>query len=93
MTKRNLALSFAVGLAGGMIPSYFSTQRAQAQSEPPAEIQAQSFTLVNREGVALGSFSFDAQGYPRIILRDPRGREVWSVVADNTWKHARMDPR
>jgi hypothetical protein len=92
MNKRSLVLSLAAGLAGGLISTYVSPQLAHAQSEAPSEIRAQSFTLVNQNGVSFGTFSFDAQGRPRILLRDEAGHEIWSVVGDhNSWHNSRLD--
>jgi hypothetical protein len=79
MNKRNLVLSIAAGLAGGVISSYLRPVVAQAQSQPPQEIRAQRFTLVDQDGVALGMFSFDAAGHPQIVLRDRSGHQLWSA--------------
>jgi len=59
MNKRNLVLSTAAGLVGGALSTHILPLSAHAQSQAPQEIQAQRYTLVNQEGVSLGSFSFD----------------------------------
>ena len=91
MSKKSIALSFAAGLLGGVISTYLSPQLAHAESQPPAEIRAQRFSLVNQEGATLGTFSFDALGRPKILLRDQHGHEVWSVVGEHIWNSGRVD--
>ena len=93
MNKRNLALSLATGLLGGLISHYISPQLVHAQSQPPTEIKAQSFSLVNPDGVTLGTFSFDAQGRPRIVLKDQAGHPVWTVDGEHNWTYGRLDPK
>jgi len=91
--KRNLLLSLAAGLVGGALSTYLHPVTARAQSQPPEEIRAQSFTLVNEKGTIFGSFSFDQQGRPQIILQDNMGHQVWSVVGDHSSHYARFDPK
>ena len=93
MNKRNLALSIAAGLLGGILSTYIAPQLVHAQSQPPSEIRAQCFTLVNRDGVALGTFSFDSVGRPRIVLRDEAGHNVWGVDGEHNWTYGRLDPK
>jgi hypothetical protein len=89
VNKKNIALAFAAGLVGGVISTYVSPRLAYAQSQPPSEIRAQSFSLVNQEGVTMGNFSFDTEGRPKLLLRDQHGHEVWSVVGEHHWNHSR----
>lgn len=91
MNRKTIALAFAAGLLGGLISTYLSPQLAHAQSQPLTEIRAQSFNLVNQDGVTLGTFSFDKHGQPRIMLRDPHGHEVWSVVGEHSANYGRVD--
>jgi hypothetical protein len=93
MNNRNLALSLAAGLLGGIISTYFSPQLVHAQSQPSSEVRAQCFTLVNQDGVALGSFSFDVLGRPKIVLRDKAGHEVWAVDGEHSWTYGRLNPK
>jgi len=93
MSKRSLALSLAAGLLGGLVSHFISPQLAHAQSQAPAEIKAQSFSLVNQDGVTLGTFSFDGLGRPRIVLRDQAGHQVWSVDGDHSWNYGRLEPK
>ncbi len=79
MNGRILVLSVAAGLIGGAFSGYLRPTTVQAQSQAPSEIRAQRFTLVNQDGIALGSFSFDNSGRPQIVLRDRAGHEVWSA--------------
>ncbi len=87
MNNRNLVLSMVAGLAGGALFTYFFPVVARAEAQAPNEIRAQRFTLVNQEGTALGSFSFDDAGRPQIILRDRSGHEVWKLVGDHVESH------
>jgi len=93
VNKRNLALSIAAGLLGGILSSYVAPQMVHAQSQPPTEIRAQSFVLVNQDGVAFGTFSFDQHGRPQIVLRDQAGHNVWAVDGDHNWTYGRLDPK
>ena len=87
MNKRTLVLSIAAGLLGGALSSHLWPLAAHAQSGPQDEIRAQRFTLVNQDGVAFGSFSFDNAGRPQITLRDRVGHDVWRVVGDHLADH------
>jgi hypothetical protein len=93
MKKANLALSIAAGLLGGLLSTYVAPQLVHAQSQPPPEIRAQCFTLVNKDGVTLGTFSFDTSGRPRIVLRDQSGHDVWAVDGEHNWTYGRLDPK
>ena len=77
MKKLNLTLSLAAGLLGGILSHYiFVTPLVHAQSEPPKEVRAQSFVLMNEKGEPGGTFAFDEQGRP-IIRLFYKGREFW----------------
>jgi hypothetical protein len=93
MNKRSLALSLAAGLLGGVASHFLSPQLVHAQSQAPAEIRARSFSLVNEDGTTLGTFSFDAQGRPKIVLRDQAGHEVWAVDGEHNWTYGRLQPK
>ena len=79
--KLNLILALAAGLLGGLLSRYVAPMpvHAQAQTAAPKEIRAQSFVLVNAQGVALGLMGFDPQGRPVIKLVDERGRTLFSA--------------
>ena len=79
--KLNLILGLAAGLVGGLLSRYLvpSPVYAQAQIPAPREMRAQSFVLVNAQGVALGLMGFDPQGHPVIKLVDEGGRTLWSA--------------
>jgi hypothetical protein len=79
MYGRTLVVSIVAGLIGGAFSGYLRPTSVQAQSLAPKEIRAQRFTLVNQDGIALGSFAFDNDGRPKIILRDRSGHELWST--------------
>ncbi|HTW66715.1 MAG TPA: hypothetical protein VME17_18975 [Bryobacteraceae bacterium] len=97
MNKRNLILSIAAGLLGGALSTYLRPLAVHAQSDPPQEIRAQRFTLVDSNGVALGSFCFDNAGRPQIVLRDRSGHEVWTAggqdAANRAGNSSRFDYR
>jgi hypothetical protein len=78
------ALTLAGGLAGGILSHYIWLQSAHAQSQAPAEIRAQSFTLVDPNNNVLGRLFIDrtgagpgAPGSGAIRLFDQNGRELW----------------
>ena len=81
MKKLNLALALAGGLAGSIFSHYLWPQavHAQAPTAVPREVRAQSFVLVNDQGVVMGTFATDtpAFGTPSIKLYDGGGREIW----------------
>jgi len=100
MKKHYLALSISAGLLGGFLSSALRPAAAQAQAQPFDEIRAQRFTLVNQNGVPMGTFSFDHDGQPQIVLRDTLGHEVWKLTAahpaDRAGQHAvngHFDPK
>jgi len=88
-------LALAGGLAGGIVSHYIWPQSAQAQSQTPAEIRAQSFTLVDQNGNVLGRLfvnrSSTRPGVPEsggIRLFDENGREIWRAGnASLLWKN------
>jgi hypothetical protein len=81
MRKLNLILALAAGLLGGLLSRHLAPTSvyAQAQTPAPKEIRAQSFVLVDAQGIALGLMGFDPQGRPVIKLVDERGRTLWSA--------------
>jgi hypothetical protein len=87
MKNRYLALSIGAGLLGGFLSTALHPIGAQAQSQALDEIKAQRFTLVNQNGVPMGTFSFDDSGRPQIVLRDGLGHDVWKLVADHAADH------
>ena len=81
-----VVLALAAGLAGGLISRYVAPPVAYAQNRPSVtrEVRAQSFTLVDEMDRTVGTFSYEGAGKPnrpdpRIVLRDFRGREIWSA--------------
>jgi hypothetical protein len=87
----NLALVLTLGILGGLLSRYMVPSTAFAQNVPPLvpradkaptdpavtrEIRAQSFTLVDPAGRALGTFRFEGD---RMVLRDSNRREIWSA--------------
>jgi hypothetical protein len=78
MNKRNIVLSFAAGLLGGVISHYLSPQLVHAQSQAPREFRAESFVLVNGKGAIIGTLAHEG-GKPSLKLFDEHGREIWSA--------------
>jgi hypothetical protein len=102
--KLNLIFALAAGLVGGALAPYLmNITSVHAAAQAPDEIRAQSFTLVDRNGAVLGTFSNDAEGKvlngkevtdPVIKLFDAAGREIWraggsSVTLLDTNPHAK----
>jgi hypothetical protein len=88
----NLTLALAAGLLGGLLSNYLTPTPVLAQTQSPApvskEIRAERFTLVNEDGVVLGTFGIDhgvlvngkLRGNPMIKLFDENGHhEIWSA--------------
>ena len=78
--NRNIALSLAAGLLGGLLSHYaFVVLPVQAQSPaPPRSVTSQSFVLMNDKGEVGGTFSFNDEGKPVIQLFE-HGRPTWSA--------------
>jgi hypothetical protein len=76
-----VALALSAGLMGGLFARYIGPDavHAQAQTPAPKEIRAQSFVLVNDQGVAFGLMGFDPQGHPIIKLVGESGHTIWST--------------
>ena len=81
MNKKNLILSFAAALLGGIVSHYVTPQvvHAQSQTQPPKEIRAARFVLVNEKGLVLGTLCDEGGGRPSLKLFDERGQEIWSA--------------
>jgi len=89
--NKTVALALAAGLLGGMLTRYIAPPSAYAQNQAPQtapmEIRAQSFILVDQADHTVGTFSvspgplgpFGRPIFPRIVLRDFNGREIWSA--------------
>jgi len=101
--KRNLFLSLAAGLVGGLLSHYMTTSTVFAQAQAPKEVRAQSLTLVDGADHILGTFTSapalpgrsTAPGQPRpvrIVLKDSDGLEIWSAGGPMVAKPA-MDQR
>jgi hypothetical protein len=89
--NKNVALALAAGLLGGMLTRYIAPPPAYAQNQTPGsapmEIKAQRFVLVDQSDRTIGTFSavsgplgpLGTPIFPRIVLRDFNGREIWSA--------------
>jgi hypothetical protein len=85
-----IALAMFGGLVGGLLTRYIAPPAAFAQDKAPVtkEIRAQSFALVDSSDRTVGVFTAEPTGRGgnlhlggpmRIVLRDARGREIWSA--------------
>lgn len=87
--NRNLpvVLALAAGLLGGFLSRYVTPPSVHAQAQPPnaLEIKSQRFSLVDAQGRVIGTFtgavteSPGGRTFPRVVLVDPEGRELWSA--------------
>jgi hypothetical protein len=95
MQKTTIAVALAAGLVGGVISRYISpapvlAQQAQAPTQAPVELRAQRFSLVNPDGLVMGTFTIDqpkdlfpgakplgVPTPPSIRLLDSNGKEIW----------------
>jgi hypothetical protein len=88
--KCSIALSLFAGILGGALTRYVAPVPVLAQnnqSTATKEIRAQSVTLVDGMNQTVGTFTIapDPRWQPangsgsRIVLRDSRGREIWSA--------------
>ena len=79
----HLILALAAGLLGGLLSRYLTPTPVFAQAQAPAarEVRAQSFVLLNKQGVPLGRIGIDSDGLPNITLVDENGRTIWSTKA------------
>ncbi|MGD1094332.1 MAG: hypothetical protein ABSB35_20380 [Bryobacteraceae bacterium] len=77
------SLALAAGLLGGLLSRYIDPAGVFAQAPTPAlrKIRAQSFVLVNAQGVPLGLIGIDPQGWPIIKLMNEQGTTLWSTRA------------
>src|SRR5580693_863302 len=82
-----VTLALAAGFFGSLVTRYIAPPPTFAQDKAPVakEIRAESFTLVDSSGRAVGTFAPElprrgsASTGPRIVLRDSFGREIWSA--------------
>ncbi len=84
--KRILTVTsvLVIGLLGGVLSHYVMPVSVLAQTQPPKEIKAQSFALVDDRNNTIGTFkpAFDPiTGAPTVVLLDRNGRELWRAGA------------
>ena len=75
--KLNVGLSFAAGLLGGILSHYISLPVHAQSNVAPQKIVAQSFILVDNQGVPAGVFGFGKDGGASIKLFDKTGKVIW----------------
>jgi len=80
MRKRNLALSFAAGLLGGVLGHYITAiPSVHAESIASVkELRSERFVLINSAGSVLGSLAYEGDR-PELRLFDTHGNEIWSA--------------
>ncbi len=88
--KLNIGLSLAAGLLGGLLSHYISLPVHAQSNVAPQKIVAQSFILVDNQGVPAGVFGFGKDGSATIELFDKTGRVIWS---ENGKPQAQVLPR
>lgn len=82
---RNTVVALLAGLAGGMLTRYIAPPPVFAQNPTlvPKEIRAESFTFVDSSDRPAGTLTVEKGpnriGSSQIVLRDPRGRVIWSA--------------
>ena len=92
--KSHVIFAFIAGMVGSAIMHYLAPPLAFAQDQTSVakEVRAQSFTLVDSSNNVVGTFTSEtlpgaylrfAPGAPanlpsRIVLRDPKGRVIWT---------------
>jgi hypothetical protein len=87
MNKSTIAVALAAGLIGGVISRYGAPAPVHAQqAQPPVEVRAQRFVLVNPDGGVAGTFTVEQPKPtdipftpPSIRLLDWSGKEIWSA--------------
>ncbi len=81
--KVNLVMALAAGLTGGALSRYVAPLPVLAQAEPPKELRAQSFVLVDAKNNVVGTFTVSAIGpgkrlqTPTVVLLDRNDKEIW----------------
>jgi hypothetical protein len=75
--KTTFVLALAAGFLGGIVSQHIMPPPvyAQAQSPVPREIRAESFVIVDTNGVPRGAFAVNGKnGRPTLEMRDRSGR-------------------
>jgi hypothetical protein len=63
-----IALALGAGIVGGMLTRYISPPAVSAQTQPPHEMRAQSFVLVDPADHVVGTFTSQVIGNARLAL-------------------------
>jgi hypothetical protein len=84
--KLTVVLALAAGLLGGVLSRYITPPSVDAQTQPaPAiEVRSQRFVVVDPQGRVIGTFTgADTKkgDFPKVVLFDPMGNELWSAEA------------
>ena len=75
--KTTIVLALAAGFLGGIVSQHIAPPPVYAQAQPavPREIRAESFVIVDTNGVPRGAFAVNGKnGRPMIETRDRNGR-------------------
>jgi len=78
-TKTTISLAIAAGFLGGIASQSISPIMAHAQAQPPIpkEIRAESFVIVDENGLPRGAFGIDKKGFPMVEATDAKGHVYW----------------
>ena len=74
-TKTTIFLAIAAGFLGGIASQHISPPMVHAQAQPliPKEIRAESFVIVDENGIPRGAFGIDKKGFPTVEATDAKG--------------------
>jgi len=75
--KATVVLALAAGFLGGIVSQHIAPPPIYAQAQPavPREIRAESFVIVDTNGVPRGAFAINGRnGRPMLEMRDRNGR-------------------
>jgi hypothetical protein len=82
-----ITLAVVAGFLGGILSQRIVPQPvyAQAQTSIPQEIRAESFVIVDPNGVPRGAFGFDKKnGGPTLEITDTKGHAYWPRFFGNS---------
>jgi hypothetical protein len=84
-TKISNALGLVMGFIGGAMSHYLFVPKpayAQAPAQPPAEIRARKFVLVDENGTPRGVFGFRSDGSPDIQVSFGKQKGLTKLISE-----------